>query len=251
MISALLSISLYRAWAEIKAESKRSYAGILWWLIRPLLSLAVYGIVFGMIFKNTVPNFLLFLFSGIIAWEWFSSSVLRSSNSINANRNLMLLVKVDPAMFPLSINFVDIVKFFLGLCILLVAVAVQIGVNINMLYLPLIIGGEACLCIGIGFIFAAITPFVPDCMMILTTAMQLLMFLSGIFYRIDSLPMVLQKCISMNPVAAILNQFRLVLLDQVPPCWGELCYVYIIGGSLIFIGYAMIKHFRGIYAKRW
>ena len=116
MISALLNISLYRAWAEIKSESKRSYAGILWWVIRPLLSLAVYGIVFGMIFKNTVPNFLLFLFSGIIAWEWFASSVLRSANSINANRNLMLLVKVDPAMFPLSINFVDTVKFFLGFC---------------------------------------------------------------------------------------------------------------------------------------
>ena len=251
MISALLNISLYRAWAEIKSESKRSYAGILWWVIRPLLSLAVYGIVFGMIFKNTVPNFLLFLFSGIIAWEWFASSVLRSANSINANRNLMLLVKVDPAMFPLSINFVDTVKFFLGFCILFVAVVIKVGANINMLYIPLIIGGEFLFCVGVGFIFASITPFVPDCIMLLTTAMQLLMFLSGIFYRIDTLPAVMQNFIAINPMASILNQYRLVLLDKTHPDWGNLLYAYVIGGLLIIVGYAMITRFSRIYAKRW
>lgn len=251
MLVKFVSISLYRAWAEIKAESKRSYAGILWWLIRPLLSLAVYGIVFGMIFKNTMPNFLLFLFSGIIAWEWFSSSVLRSANSINANRNLMLLVKVDPAMFPLSVNFVDTVKFLLGFSILFIAVIIQIGVNINMLYLPLIMGGEFLFCVGVGFVFAAVTPFVPDCMMILTTAMQLLMFLSGVFYRIDSLPAIVQRYIVINPMASVLNQYRLVLIDKTNPDWASLLYTYVFAGILIIIGYAMIKRFSCIYAKRW
>lgn len=251
MISGMLNISLYRAWAEIKAESQRSYVGILWWLIRPLLSLAVYGIVFGMIFKNTMPNFLLFLFSGIIAWEWFSSSVLRSANSINANRNLMLLVKVDPAMFPLSVNFVDTVKFLLGFFILFIAVIIQVGINVNMLYLPLIMGGEFLFCVGVGFVFAAVTPFVPDCMMILTTAMQLLMFLSGVFYRIDTLPVVIQKHIVANPMASVLNQYRLVLLDKTQPDFGAIFYIYVFAGILTVIGYAMIKHFSCIYAKRW
>ena len=251
MISGMLDISLYRAWAEIKAESKRSYAGILWWLIRPLLSLAVYGIVFGMIFKNTMPNFLLFLFSGIIAWEWFASSVLRSANSIIANRNLMLLVKVDPAMFPLSVNFVDTVKFLLGFFILFIAVIIQVGINVNMLYLPLIMGGEFLFCVGVGFVFAAVTPFVPDCMMILTTAMQLLMFLSGVFYRIDTLPVVIQKYIVANPMASVLNQYRLVLLDKTQPDFGAIFYIYVFAGILTVIGYAMIKHFSCIYAKRW
>ena len=251
MISSMLNISLYRAWAEIKAESQRSYAGILWWLIRPLLSLAVYGIVFGMIFKNTMPNFLLFLFSGIIAWEWFASSVLRSANSIIANRNLMLLVKVDPAMFPLSVNFVDTVKFLLGFFILFIAVIIQVGINVNMLYLPLIMGGEFLFCVGVGFVFAAVTPFVPDCMMILTTAMQLLMFLSGVFYRIDTLPVVIQKYIVANPMASVLNQYRLVLLDKTQPDFGAIFYIYVFAGILTVIGYAMIKHFSCIYAKRW
>lgn len=251
MISDMLNISLYRAWAEIKAESQRSYAGILWWLIRPLLSLAVYGIVFGLIFKNTMPNFLLFLFSGIIAWEWFACSVLRSANSINANRNLMLLVKVDPAMFPLSVNFVDTVKFLLGFSILFIAVIIQVGVNINMLYLPLIMGGEFLFCVGVGFIFAAITPFVPDCMMILTTVMQLLMFLSGVFYRIDTLPAAIQKYIVVNPMASVLNQYRLVLLDKAQPDLGAIFYIYVFAGILTVIGYAMTKHFSCIYAKRW
>ena len=251
MISSMLNISLYRAWAEIKAESQRSYVGILWWLIRPLLSLAVYGIVFGMIFKNTMPNFLLFLFSGIIAWEWFASSVLRSANSINANRNLMLLVKVDPAMFPLSVNFVDTVKFLLGFFILFIAVIIKVGINVNMLYLPLIMGGEFLFCVGVGFVFAAVTPFVPDCMMILTTAMQLLMFLSGVFYRIDTLPVVIQKYIVANPMASVLNQYRLVLLDKTQPDFGAIFYIYVFAGILTVIGYAMIKHFSCIYAKRW
>ena len=71
MVSPLADLVLYRSLSELRAEAKRSYAGLAWWIIRPLLSLAVYGLVLGVVFKSREDHFVVFLFSGIIAWEWF------------------------------------------------------------------------------------------------------------------------------------------------------------------------------------
>lgn len=245
-------LAVFRTVAELRAESKRSYAGLLWWIIRPLLSLAVYGVVFGLIFKVKQEHFLLFLFSGIIGWEWFSSSTQRCATSVLSNRPLMLLVKVNPMLFPVSICLVDFVKFLLGLLILLVAAAIWgPGFGWSILMLPVIVLAELLLCMGAGLIVSSITPFLPDFAMILTTVMQLLMFLSGVFYRIDSLPARLRPLIALNPVAVMLEQYRLVILEHSMPDLRGMAAVWGSGIAAALAGRLLLAKFGRIYTKRW
>ncbi len=245
-------LAVFRTVAELRAESKRSYAGLLWWIIRPLLSLAVYGVVFGLIFKVKQEHFLLFLFSGIIGWEWFSSSTQRCATSVLSNRPLMLLVKVNPMLFPVSICLVDFVKFLLGLLILLVATAIWgPGFGWSIFMLPVIILAELLLCMGAGLIVSSITPFLPDFAMILTTIMQLLMFLSGVFYRIDSLPARLRPLIALNPVAVLLEQYRLVILEHAMPDIRGMAIILGSGIAAALVGRLLLAKFGRIYTKRW
>lgn len=245
-------LAVFRTVAELRAESKRSYAGLLWWIIRPLLSLAVYWVVFGLIFKVQQEHFLLFLFSGIIGWEWFSCSTQRCATSVVANRPLMLLVKVNPMLFPVSICLVDFVKFLLGLLILLIAAAIWgPGFGWSILMLPVIVLAELMLCMGVGLIVSSITPFLPDFAMILTTIMQLLMFLSGVFYRIDSLPERLRPLIALNPVAVMLEQYRRVILERAMPDLWSLAAVLGSGITAVLVGRLLLTTFGRIYTKRW
>ena len=252
MVSPLADLVLYRSLSELRAEAKRSYAGLVWWIIRPLLSLAVYGLVFGVVFKSRETHFVVFLFSGIIAWEWFSNAVLRSANSIIASRPLMQLVRVDPALFPLSICLVDAVKFLFGLAILLLLLPCQgIVPGWTWTLIPLIMLGELLLCAGFGMFFAALVPFCPDLALVLQTVLQLLMFLSGVFYRVETLPAIMGKVLAYNPMAMVISQFRNILLDGNVPSLITFVCVWSWGLVAFVAGCCLLRRFRGIYPKRW
>lgn len=252
MNSQFSELVWFRTRAELRSESSRSYAGLLWWIIRPLLSLCVYGLFFVLIMGVKEDHFLLSLFTGIVAWEWFASSTLRSAGSIVGNRSLLLLVKLNPALFPLSISLVNLVKFLLGLLLLLAAVcAFGDGLALSMLSLPVLILGQLILVCGVGMIAASITPLLPDFQMILTTVVQLMLFLSGVFHRIDNLPEPLRSWISLNPMALQIAQYRRVILYHELP--GALDVVYIWGFGIVccLVGYALLTKFRVTYTKIW
>jgi len=253
MTTAFFELILFRAWAELLAESKRSYAGLIWWLVRPLFSLLVYGLVFGLIFTTNEKNHFLFLFTGIVTWEWFSSAVLRCTNSILINKALMSMVKLEPALFPISICLVATVKFFCGLTILLLGIAFSdITFELSLLAtLPLVILCELILCIGCGLMVSAFTPLFPDIFMITTTGMQMLLFLSGIFYKIDRLPDQLKFYMRLNPVAVLLEQYRNILLYHTGLSAASLLYVISFGIVMGGIDFAATHYLSTIYTKRW
>lgn len=248
----LADLVIFRTLAELRSEQQRSYAGLLWWVIRPLLSLSIYGFVFSYIFKSREPHFWIFLFAGIIAWEWFSSSTLRSANSVVANKSLMLLVKLDPALFPLSCSMVCCIKFMIGMVILLIALFVNgIGWHWTIFFLPLIIVCELIFCMGTGLIVSGITPLFPDFAMILTTLMQLLMFVSGVFYRISTLPFRISKFLEFNPVAILIDQYRRILIDGICPDFKAVAYITVLGIIFVLLGYIMQHQLSRLYLKRW
>ncbi|MDR0933206.1 MAG: ABC transporter permease [Victivallales bacterium] len=244
---------LFRSLAELRSESTHSYAGMLWWLIRPLLSLCVYGVFFMLIMGVKEDHFLLFLFTGVISWEWFASATLRNAGSVAGNRPLLLLVKLNPALFPLSISIVTMVKFLLGLLLLIIVVACfgSMGLSSTALLLPILILGQLVLVCGVGMIAASITPLLPDFQLLLLTVIQLMMFLSGVFNRIDTLPPTLRTWLSLNPMALQIAQYRQVILYHELPKIQDMIYIWGFGIVCCLIGYALLTKFRTTYTKIW
>lgn len=209
-----INLLIYRSAAELKSEGTRTYAGYLWWILEPLMSLAVYYIAFKYIFHKETENFALFLFVGIILYRFFSGTVTRSAVSITGAWGLTQLVYVHKSIFPLSVVLVNLVKF--GVTFVLVLSACWIAglfPNRNYLLLPMLFALLLVVTAGTSMICAAITPFFPDFQLILNTVMHLLIFLSGVFYDLSSLSPKLEFLLSLNPLAVIIDQFRRILLQ--------------------------------------
>lgn len=250
MIRKFFNIVLYRSAAELRSEGTRTYAGYLWWILEPLLSLAVYYVAFKYIFHRETENFLMFLFSGIVIYRFFAGTVTRSAASISGGQGLMQLIYVHKSIFPLSVVMVNLVKFLITL-LLVIAVSWLFRILPTWAYLalPLLIVLELMVITGASMVCAAITPFFPDFKLILNTLMHLLIFLSGVFHDIGKLSPKMQNLIRLNPIAAIIEQFRVILLNGQWPNLQPLVPALVESIIFLAIGWVLIHKFNRYYPK--
>lgn len=245
-----INLLLYRSGAELRSEGTRTYAGYLWWILEPLLSLGVYYFAFKYILQRETEHFAIFLFIGIVIYRFFAGTVTRSASSILSGQGLMQLVYVHKSIFPLSVVMVNLVKFLVTLLLLMVVVWLS-GILPTRAYLalPLLIVLELMVVTGASMICAAITPFFPDFQLVLGTILQLLIFLSGVFYDIGKLSPRTQTIIRLNSIAAIIEQSRAILLHGQWPDLDILAPVLAEGVLFLAIGWLLIHKFNRYYPK--
>jgi lipopolysaccharide transport system permease protein len=248
--SKILNISTYRALSELRSEGTRTYAGYLWWIFSPLMTLMVYFVAFKYILNRGTENFVVFLFTGIVLYRFFASTVTRGSESIQSGKSLMQLVYLHKSIFPLTVVIVNLFKFMITF-ILLMVTCWCFGLMPSWAYLslPLLIALLALLITGVTMFCAAIMPFIPDFKMILETIIRLLLFLSGVFFDLSTLPANLQQWLRWNPLAAIIEQFRAVLMHGRWPNPTQLIIPLLMSLSMIAIGWLLIQRLDRRYAK--
>lgn len=240
----------YRAFAELRAEGTRTYAGYLWWILQPLLMFGVYYIAFGYVLKNRTENFAVFLFSGIVLWQWFSVTSLRCAGSLIAARPLMQQMNLHKAVFPFSIIMVNMVKFgitFLLLCVVLAFAGFT--PTWSWLTLPFLLGIELLVICAVGCFSAMISPFVPDYQYVLSTVLHLMFFMSGIIYDLSVLPERVRSILSLNPMAIVISETRGVLMNDQLPNAGALLIPIVLSVLLLTISMKLLHRFDKLYPK--
>ena len=85
-------VAYYKAKIHLQAEASKTYLSALWWAIEPIISMAIYYLVFKVIFQRGTDDFVPFLLIGLVSWQWFSNSVTHCANSINGNTTLVTLL---------------------------------------------------------------------------------------------------------------------------------------------------------------
>jgi lipopolysaccharide transport system permease protein len=250
MLLKNLNLVLYRSAAELKSEATRTYAGYLWWILDPLLSLGVYYVAFNYIFHRKTEHFAVFLFSGIVVYRFFSGTVVRGAGSIIAGHSLMYYMYFHKILFPLSVVVVNLIKFLITL-LLVIAVVWISGFRPTWSYLalPFLIGLVVLISAGVSLVCAALTPFFPDFQLLLSTILHLLIFLSGVFYEISKLTPRMQSIIRLNPLAVLIEQIRGILLYGQ---WPNLIFLLpglLVSILLIVLGWWLIHKFNRYYPK--
>jgi lipopolysaccharide transport system permease protein len=241
---------LYKTYADLKAEAARTYISFMWWILDPLLYMAVFYLVFEVLLKRGTENFISFLLIGLVFWKWFASSIQHALNSISIHRGLIQQIYLPKWLFPIITVLTDLVKFtivFIVLIILLIMVGVSPG--IAWVNLPILIVCQLMLIIGCACLVAAITPFFPDIRLLTESGLMLLMFLSGVFYDSSTIPEKYQAYFFANPMAVMLDAFRTVILESHPPNWLRLGYVLIMGSITLAVALAMLIRFDRTYPR--
>lgn len=184
---------------EVKARYRGSVLGFFWSLLNPLLMLAVYTLVFQLLLPNRSPStspYALFLFCGLLPWNWFSASVSDSAASLLTHGALLRKILFPAEVLPAVAVLAQGVHFLLALPVLLAALLAgvfgafgpPVALGWALVQVPLLVVLEALLLLGIGFLLAALTVHFRDVRDLLQTALSVLFFATPILYTLRDLP---------------------------------------------------------------
>lgn len=208
---------VFAANADLKAEVANSYLNRLWWLLEPFFNMLVYVIVFGRVMGNSIENYATFVFSALLMWTFFNKIINYSVKCVRNNRDIVTKVYVPKHVLLISNMILNFFKLLFSLIVLipmLFIFKVQIGIEILWIipaYLLMIF-----LSFGAGMIFLHFGVYIDDLSYAVGILLQMLMFLSGIFYDvITSLPTPLNTMmLCVNPVAMFIDTMRNALLNN-------------------------------------
>lgn len=206
---------VYAAETDLKAEVANSYLNRLWWLLEPFFNMLVYVIVFGNLMGNSIENYATFVFSALLMWNFFNKTVNYSVKLVRNNKDIITKVYIPKFILLLSNMILNFMKLLFSLIVLVVMMLVfRIGVGFNILWVIPAYVVMMLLAFGIGMIFLHFGVYVDDLSYAVGILMNMLMFLSGIFYDpMTTLPDPLNMVIMcLNPVAAVVDTMRNALL---------------------------------------
>lgn len=214
----LLLVGWLRAVMELRAESRETRLGYLWWLIEPAMHLTVYYVAFAVLLKHGGPDYVGYLLIGIVHWLWFSKSVMNAAPAIIAGRGLILQLPLHTGIFPLAEIIRDALKQVVVVAVLLL-ILLLLGYRFGVAALsyPLLFLLELALILPCAGLAAILTPLLPDMRVIIPAGLQLGMFLSGVFFTRDLIPAQYQWLLNLNPVYLILESQRDVLIRARQP----------------------------------
>ena len=221
---------------------KRTYLGMLWSVLSPLLTLLVMRLVFTQFFGRNMEHYTTYLFCGNLIFTFFNQSTGTGMTSLVSNARIFTKVNIPKYFFLFSQNVSCLINFGLTLAVFFIFVAID-GVTFTWKFL-LLIYPILCLVIfniGVGLVLSALFVFFKDIQYLWSVFTMLLMYMSAIFYTIDGYSQTARYLFLLNPVYVYIRYFRKIVLDAtVPTVWFHmLAATYAIGAFAI--GYLMYK----------
>ena len=195
---------------DIKLKYRKSYLGILWTLIEPLMTMVVLTIVFGTLFGNQDKQFPVYVLTGRLMYSFFSTSTKASMKSIRSNSAMIKKVYVPKYIYPLSSTLSSYLTFLISL-IVLVGVSVVLKVEVTkytvLAIIPLFL--LLVMSYGVGMLLATISVFFRDLEYLWNVVLMLIMYTCAIFYPTERLVHTgFGWILDINPLYSIIVNFR-------------------------------------------
>ena len=241
----------FLAWRDILVRYKQTVIGILWSVLRPLLTIFVMWF-FGWLFHSPVPDGVprvLLVCAATLPWSFFSSAFSEASSSLVANSNLLTKVYFPRLIVPASTVIVCLIDFLISFVILiLIMVFTQFIPDIKILFLPLFLLLALVTAMGTGLYIAALNVKYRDFRYIIPFIVQFGLYVSPIAYSSASvynrpgLPQILKFIYSLNPMVGVIDGFRWCILGGSTPLY--------MPGFLLSIGISVAFLFVGVWYFR-
>ena len=209
---------------DFKKKYKRTVLGMAWSVLAPLLQLLVMSLVFTHFFGRTTPHFVVYMFCGTLVFNFFSDATKGGMGTIMSNAGIFTKVNVPKYLFLLSRNVQALINFGLILIVFFAFVAAD-HLPFTWKYICLLypIGGLILFDIGVGMILSALFVFFRDIQYLYDVFTMLLMYMSAIFYNIDTYGETARKLFLLNPVYLFIRYFRKIVIEAtIPTIWFHL-----------------------------
>lgn len=230
---------------DIKVRYKHSILGFAWSLVNPLLHLLVFYFVFGIIMEIGIPRYSSYVFSGLLTFTWFQSSLLQAANTITDNGELIRRPGFPVAVLPVVTVITNFIHLLFALPILAIFLFLEGGNSGPMLLaFPVIILLQFMLTLGPAYLVAGANVVFRDVQYLLSVLLQLCFFLTPVFYESDLVPAHFQPMYHLNPFVSLVNAYRNVLIYGAWPDWKTLWWPCLLAVVFMFVGYRLFMHIK-------
>lgn len=207
----------FLSWRDILVRYKQTTIGIAWSVLRPLLTMIVFTIIFGKLAKfpsDGVP-YPVMVFAAMLPWQFFASSLSECSNSLISNANILTKVYFPRLIVPASAVIVSLVDFFISFIILAVLMAWYHFVpDWRMLTLPLFLGLAIVTSFGFGLLFAALNVKYRDFRYVVPFIVQFGLYISPVGFTSSVVPDQWRLLYALNPMVGVIDGFRWAILGE-------------------------------------
>jgi lipopolysaccharide transport system permease protein len=235
----------FLAWRDILVRYKQAVIGIAWSVIRPLVTMAVFTVVFGKLAKlpsGGVPYPIL-VFAAMLPWQFFATAVLEGSNSLIQNSNIISKVYFPRIIVPVSVVMVSLVDFLIALALLSVLMAwYQWWPDWRILTLPLFLLLGMAAAVGFILWLAALNVRYRDFRYVVPFMIQVGLFVSPVGFSSAVVPEQWRLIYALNPMVGVIDGFRWSLLrGEANVHWPSIGISALVSATILIMG---VRYFR-------
>ncbi len=207
----------FLVWRDIKVRYKQTLLGIMWVVLQPLISMTIFAVLFGYLLQvpsGDVP-YPVFVFAGLLPWNYFSSALTRSSTSLVNNAHLITKVYFPRLIIPISGVLSGLVDFSISFLVFLVFMALfGVRPTLAIVYLPVFIFLAMATALGFGLWLGALNVRYRDVNYLIPFTVQMWMYLTPVVYATTFIPERFRWLLSLNPMTGVVEGFRWALLGE-------------------------------------
>ncbi|WP_272475075.1 ABC transporter permease [Baekduia alba] len=229
---------------ELSSAHRFTMLGWAWPLARQLAQLAVLVFVFSSVLDLGIPDFPVYVFSGLVAWSAFSTGLSAASTSLIDQRHLVFQPRLPPAVLPVVAVIVPFVDVLMAAPVLLLMLIFSGELHATALLFPLVLAVQLVLMVGLAWLVAPASVYVRDVPNIVTLGLMVLFYLTPVFYSLHRIPQQYEWLLQLNPMTTFLELDRALLLGLPYPSVGHIVGTVALSVLLAVAGWFAFERMR-------
>ena len=235
----------FLTWRDVQVRYRQTVLGVLWAFLQPFLKLVIFSVIFGGLAKIDSEGFPypIFVFAGMLPWQFFSEALTRSSGSVVGSSSLITKVYFPRLIVPLSSVGACLVDFLISFVILFGLMAhYRLAPSWAMLAVFPLTALTVAVALGVGIWLSALTVAYRDFRYVVPFAVQIWMFLTPVIYPVRIIPARWHWLVSLNPMSGIVDAWRSAILGKAF-AWGNLGISCAVAAVVLILG---LHYFRRV-----
>ncbi len=247
----------YLAQADLKKKGTDTLFGNIWWVLDPLLQMAVYVVLVTVIFARSTPAYPLFVFAAILPWKWFTTATTDAIQSVSGQDKLIKQLQFPKIVLPAAAMLGGVMEFSFGLIPLagMLLILYPSYINITLLWIPVVAFVQFVFSFAFGLVLSALNVFFRDIGNLARHVLRLWFYVSPALYGADTVLTVgkshptIEHVMMLNPFYTILVSYRDAVYYGKPPELAGLAIVLGVSFVLLIFSTMVFKRLEPAFAK--
>jgi lipopolysaccharide transport system permease protein len=229
-LGQLRDLVVHLARREVSSTHRDTLLGWAWPLTRQLVQLAVLVFVFSKVLDLGIPDYPVFVFSGLIAWNWFTTGLSGGTRSLLSHRYLVFQPRLPAVVVPIVAVAVPLIDVAIALPVLVVMLVVNDDLHATILLLPALLAVQFVLLAGLAWMTGAVSVYLRDVPNVVGVVLLLLFYVTPVYFSLGKVPPEYASILQLNPLATLIEAYRSILLDE--PFPGTVRFAATVAGSI-------------------